>query len=109
MSIGINYHKPSLIQVFSHFLKEEPLPSRISNHLYREREEKHMHDTCSTVFRTLLGGAVLSLVLALSPFPATVQGLDNNSPGPIGGPGTNWENPLGPVGGPGASPNRRRR
>jgi hypothetical protein len=32
---------------------------------------------------------------------------DDNPPGPIGGPGTNWENPPGPVGGPGASPDRR--
>lgn len=32
--------------------------------------------------------------------------LDNNPPGPIGGPGTNWENPPGPRGGPGASPDR---
>ena len=32
---------------------------------------------------------------------------DNNPPGPIGGPGTNWENKPGPQGGPGASPNRR--
>ncbi len=31
---------------------------------------------------------------------------DNNPPGPLGGPGTNWENPPGPIGGPGASPNR---
>lgn len=30
---------------------------------------------------------------------------DDNPPGPIGGPGTNWENPPGPIGGPGASPN----
>ncbi|MDX9944900.1 MAG: hypothetical protein RBS35_08920 [Azonexus sp.] len=32
---------------------------------------------------------------------------DDNPPGPIGGPGTNWENPPGPIGGPGASPDRR--
>ena len=35
--------------------------------------------------------------------------LDNNPPGPAGGPGTNWENPPGPKGGPGASPDRRGR
>ena len=29
---------------------------------------------------------------------------DDNPPGPLGGPGTNWENPPGPIGGPGASP-----
>jgi hypothetical protein len=34
--------------------------------------------------------------------------LDNNPPGPRGGPGTNGENPPGPRGGPGASPDRRR-
>ena len=34
---------------------------------------------------------------------------DNNPPGPVGGPGTNWENPPGPVGGPGTSPDRRLR
>lgn len=31
---------------------------------------------------------------------------DWNPPGPVGGPGTNWENPPGPAGGPGASPDR---
>ncbi len=42
---------------------------------------------------------------------ATVAGaadLDDNPPGPLGGPGTNWENPPGPKGGPGASPDRIR-
>ena len=32
---------------------------------------------------------------------------DNNPPGTVGGPGTNWENRPGPQGGPGASPDRR--
>ncbi len=32
--------------------------------------------------------------------------MDDNPPGPRGGPGTNWENPPGPRGGPGASPDR---
>lgn len=32
--------------------------------------------------------------------------FDNNPPGPIGGRGTNWENPPGWRGGPGASPDR---
>ena len=32
---------------------------------------------------------------------------DDNPPGPVGGPGTNWENPPGPAGGPGTSPDRR--
>ena len=31
---------------------------------------------------------------------------DRNPPGPVGGPGTNWENPPGWRGGPGASPDR---
>jgi thioester reductase-like protein len=34
------------------------------------------------------------------------QAGDNNPPGPMGGPGTNWENRPGPQGGPGASPDR---
>ncbi|MCX5669061.1 MAG: hypothetical protein NTX89_02945 [Candidatus Omnitrophica bacterium] len=33
------------------------------------------------------------------------QAGGNNPPGPMGGPGTNWENPPGPMGGPGTSPN----
>lgn len=32
---------------------------------------------------------------------------DNNPPGPMGGPGTNWENRPGLQGGPGTSPDRR--
>lgn len=32
--------------------------------------------------------------------------FDNNPPGPVGGRGTNWENPPGWRGGPGASPDR---
>ena len=32
------------------------------------------------------------------------QDVDNNPPGMMGGPGTNWENPPGWRGGPGASP-----
>lgn len=32
--------------------------------------------------------------------------LDHNPPGPVGGRGTNWENPPGWRGGPGASPDR---
>ena len=31
---------------------------------------------------------------------------DDNPPGRMGGPGTNWENPPGLAGGPGASPDR---
>lgn len=50
-----------------------------------------------------------SLMLTLSPMSALAVDADNNPPGPVGGPGTNWENPPGPVGGPGASPDRRYR
>ncbi len=32
---------------------------------------------------------------------------DHNPPGPVGGSGTNWENPPGWRGGPGASPDHR--
>lgn len=32
--------------------------------------------------------------------------FDQNPPGPLGGPGTNWENPPGWRGGPGTSPDR---
>ena len=39
--------------------------------------------------------------------PPHHRDMDNNPPGPQGGPGTNWENPPGPQGGPGTSPNRR--
>jgi hypothetical protein len=48
-----------------------------------------------------------TLVLSLSMDTALAVDRDNNPPGPVGGPGTNWENPPGPRGGPGASPNRR--
>lgn len=48
----------------------------------------------------------ISLVFASS-LGACAHDRDDNPPGPIGGPGTNWENPPGPVGGPGASPDRR--
>jgi hypothetical protein len=45
-------------------------------------------------------------LLALLAMPAA-RAADDNPPGPLGGPGTNWENPPGPAGGPGASPDRR--
>lgn len=38
-------------------------------------------------------------------YPPPRKDMDNNPPGPKGGPGTNWENPPGPQGGPGAGPN----
>ena len=57
-----------------------------------------------TVFWNLIAVGALS---ALCVSPAFARDRDNNLPGPIGGPGTNWENPPGPIGGPGTSPNRR--
>ncbi len=56
----------------------------------------------NTVRRSLICTA-LALLLAT---PAWAYDHDDNPPGPIGGPGTNWENPPGPRGGPGMSPNR---
>ena len=52
----------------------------------------------------ILTGTTLALTLIA---PAGAWDRDDNPPGPIGGPGTNWENPPGPVGGPGTSPDRR--
>lgn len=49
----------------------------------------------------------LSMVLILFTCAGLAGDIDDNPPGPAGGPGTNWENPPGPVGGPGASPDRR--
>ncbi|MEO0608307.1 MAG: hypothetical protein AAFY82_08740 [Pseudomonadota bacterium] len=49
---------------------------------------------------------VLALLIAALP-SACAHDRDDNPPGRVGGPGTNWENPPGPVGGPGASPDRR--
>jgi hypothetical protein len=46
---------------------------------------------------------ILAGTLAL---PALAFDRDGNPPGPVGGPGTNWENPPGPKGGAGASPDR---
>jgi hypothetical protein len=57
------------------------------------------------MMRNLLCTAALLAVFAAS--PAAARDRDGNPPGPVGGPGTNWENPRGPAGGPGASPDRR--
>lgn len=48
----------------------------------------------------------VALMAALS-MPVLAADVDNNPPGPAGGPGTNWENRPGPQGGAGASPDRR--
>ncbi|MEJ2621808.1 MAG: hypothetical protein P8163_16600 [Candidatus Thiodiazotropha sp.] len=50
---------------------------------------------------------VLAVMFVLSTTAALAKDKDDNPPGPVGGPGTNWENPPGPEGGPGASPDRR--
>lgn len=49
-----------------------------------------------------------ALIFMIAGLPtACAHDRDDNPPGPIGGPGTNWENPPGPVGGPGTSPDLR--
>ena len=55
--------------------------------------------------RCLVAVGALSVAFAS---PSFAWDRDNNPPGRIGGPGTNWENPPGPIGGPGTSPDRRR-
>lgn len=56
--------------------------------------------------RALAVVTAAALVLGAAPVDARPH-RRNNPPGPMGGPGTNWENPPGPVGGPGASRYRR--
>ena len=56
---------------------------------------------CITVFSL---GSTLSCAYAAD----RVGDRDTNPPGPVGGPGTNWENRPGPTGGPGTSPDPRR-
>jgi hypothetical protein len=50
---------------------------------------------------------IVAALAALAATSALAFDRDNNPPGPVGGPGTNWENPPGPRGGPGASPDIR--
>ena len=55
-----------------------------------------------------LAGSLLTALLAMSAnVDAAPRDRDNNPPGPVGGRGTNWENPPGWKGGPGASPDKR--
>lgn len=56
--------------------------------------------------RWLIGAALL-VALAGGAQAKGARDRDGNPPGPIGGPGTNWENPPGWRGGPGASPDHR--
>ena len=51
----------------------------------------------------VLAGVLLALAGAAD---ARHHDHDGNPPGPIGGPGSNWENPPGWRGGPGTSPDR---
>lgn len=53
--------------------------------------------------RTITLASLSVLVLGLAPADAHPRWRQNNPPGPVGGPGTNWQNPPGPRGGPGAS------
>ncbi len=57
----------------------------------------------SRIRQAALGATLLLLGAATA---ALAHDRDDNPPGPLGGPGTNWENPPGPAGGPGASPDR---
>lgn len=57
----------------------------------------------STYTKALL----FAVMTAMTATSALARDRDDNPPGPVGGPGTNWENPPGPVGGPGASPDIR--
>jgi len=51
--------------------------------------------------------SAVALIIGLGNGSALAWDRDDNPPGPLGGPGTNWENPPGPVGGPGSSPDWR--
>ncbi len=53
--------------------------------------------------RTYFIAGILAAGFAMSAYAID---RDDNPPGPVGGPGTNWENPPGPKGGPGTSPDR---
>lgn len=56
----------------------------------------------------MLAAALLALSTTACASPAGWRrDRDGNPPGPVGGPGTNWENPPGWRGGPGASPDHR--
>ena len=71
------------------------------NNAFTLTRHKEIDMTRSTSLAALMLAASLSL-------PALAHDRDGNPPGPVGGPGTNWENPPGPRGGPGASPDRHR-
>jgi len=69
-----------------------------TSRIHTDKEERTMGNRTKLLTAALLLGLSTSTAIALD--------VDNNPPGPRGGPGTNWENPPGPVGGPGASPDR---
>ena len=60
-------------------------------------------------FHLLKSTLIILAVLSFGAASAVARDFDNNPPGPLGGPGTNWENPPGPVGGWGTSPNQHDR
>lgn len=61
-----------------------------------------------TRFTSLLSAFALTFTLTFANNAGAHQrDRDDNPPGRVGGPGTNWENPPGWRGGPGASPNYR--
>lgn len=65
-----------------------------------------MANTAPRLWRMVLLIALFSLGgLSACIYPVD---RDDNPPGPVGGPRTNWENPPGPRGGPGVSPDRLR-
>jgi len=68
---------------------------------FRQRVSRHAGGFARAFTSTVLTTGIL---LATATFALAAPDLDNNPPGPRGGPGTNWENPPGPRGGPGASP-----
>ena len=55
---------------------------------------------------SLAGILSFAALAVLCPLQALAVDPDGNPPGPVGGPGTNWENPPGHKGGRGASPDR---
>jgi len=69
----------------------------------------HRAGKCAGKFTRAFTSTILTtgFLLATATYALSAPDLDNNPPGPRGGPGTNWENPPGPRGGPGASPDAK--
>lgn len=77
--------------------------------LTKQVQQPHGQATRDGAFCRGFGMMALAggLLLATATLALAAPDLDNNPPGPRGGPGTNWENPPGPRGGPGASPDAK--